>query len=65
MQVPAPDEHLGYKTIWDHWASRVRATPDMFNFILGSVSEHAPFYQTVGIPTSFMMWSLNYVCIRD
>ncbi|XP_050693224.1 putative N-acetylated-alpha-linked acidic dipeptidase isoform X2 [Eriocheir sinensis] len=59
-RAPAPDPSLGYKTLWDHWTQRGRpAAPDAIDYNLGSTSEHAPFYQRVGVPTSYMLWEIN------
>ncbi|KAK8404098.1 hypothetical protein O3P69_000271 [Scylla paramamosain] len=35
------------------------AAPDAIDYNLGSTSEHAPFYQRIGIPTSYMLWEIN------
>ncbi|MPC72491.1 Glutamate carboxypeptidase 2 [Portunus trituberculatus] len=60
---PAPDPSLGYQNLWDHWTQRERpAAPDVIDYNLGSTSEHAPFYQRIGIPTSYMLWEINLVC---
>ncbi|XP_076052374.1 putative N-acetylated-alpha-linked acidic dipeptidase [Oratosquilla oratoria] len=60
-KIPAPDPSLGYKNLWDHWTSRVRAaSPDLMDYNLGSISEHAPFYQKIGVPTSYMVWEINF-----
>ncbi|XP_063840762.1 glutamate carboxypeptidase 2-like [Scylla paramamosain] len=57
---PAPDPSLGYSNLWDHWTQRERpAAPDAIDYNLGSTSEHAPFYQRIGIPTSYMLWEIN------
>ncbi|XP_042890770.1 N-acetylated-alpha-linked acidic dipeptidase 2-like [Penaeus japonicus] len=60
-KAPAPDKSLGYETLWDHWTSRHRAaSPDLLDWKLGSISEHAPFYQGIGVPTSYMVWEINF-----
>nr|XP_027215301.1 putative N-acetylated-alpha-linked acidic dipeptidase isoform X2 [Penaeus vannamei] len=60
-KAPAPDKSLGYETLWDHWTSRHRAaSPELLDWKLGSISEHAPFYQGIGVPTSYMVWEINF-----
>ncbi|XP_071530780.1 N-acetylated-alpha-linked acidic dipeptidase 2-like [Panulirus ornatus] len=60
-RTPAPDPSLGYETLWDHWNQRVRASsPDLMDYSLASISDHAPFYQRLGVPTSYMGWHINY-----
>ncbi|XP_068216856.1 N-acetylated-alpha-linked acidic dipeptidase 2-like [Palaemon carinicauda] len=59
-RTPAPDKSLGYETLWDHWTDRVRASPDLIDYNLASTSEHSPFYQRIGVPTSYMLWEINF-----
>ncbi|KAK7078223.1 N-acetylated-alpha-linked acidic dipeptidase 2, partial [Halocaridina rubra] len=56
--TPAPDPSLDYKTLWDHWIDRNRAaSPKLLDWEMASSSEHAPFYQRIGIPVLNMLWS--------
>ncbi|XP_063880659.1 putative N-acetylated-alpha-linked acidic dipeptidase isoform X1 [Scylla paramamosain] len=60
-KTPAPEPGLGYETLWEHWTQRVRAaSPDLMDYSLASLSEHSPFYQMVGVPTSYMVWEINF-----
>ncbi|XP_071530793.1 N-acetylated-alpha-linked acidic dipeptidase 2-like [Panulirus ornatus] len=60
-RTPAPDPSLGYETLWDHWNQRGRAaSPDLMDYNLASTSEHAPFYQSIGVPASYMLWEINF-----
>ncbi|XP_076052404.1 putative N-acetylated-alpha-linked acidic dipeptidase [Oratosquilla oratoria] len=60
-EIPAPDPSLGYSTLWDHYSSRVRqSSPDLYDVKLGSISEHGPFHQRLGVPTSYMVWYINF-----
>ncbi|XP_042204189.1 putative N-acetylated-alpha-linked acidic dipeptidase [Homarus americanus] len=60
-RTPAPDPSLGYTTLWEHWSQRLRAaSPDLLDYNLASLSEHSPFYQHIGVPTSYMVWEINF-----
>lgn len=36
---------------------------DIINYNLASTSDHAPFYQRLGVPTSYMLWRINVVSL--
>ncbi|XP_045115125.1 putative N-acetylated-alpha-linked acidic dipeptidase isoform X2 [Portunus trituberculatus] len=60
-KTPAPEPGLGYETLWEHWTQRLRAaSPELMDYSLASLSEHSPFYQMVGVPTSYMLWEINF-----
>ncbi|CAL4112311.1 unnamed protein product, partial [Meganyctiphanes norvegica] len=52
--VPAPEES-GHTTLWDLWKDQ----DGSIDYNLASTSDHAPLYQRLGIPTSYMVWIHN------
>lgn len=57
--VPAPQVN---GSLFDLWTERGRFTGDqLVGYGLSSVSDHAPFYQRVGVPCTYMLWMPNPV----
>lgn len=56
-QIDAPDPANNFSTLYDHWSGRRNFNGDkLVGYGLSSVSDHAPFYQRLGLPCTYMLW---------
>ncbi|XP_065560266.1 N-acetylated-alpha-linked acidic dipeptidase 2-like isoform X2 [Artemia franciscana] len=55
-QVPPPDKTLGFDSLYTQWNSRRRYSKWLVDNRLASYSDHAGFYQRLGIPIGYFGW---------